>query len=258
MKKKTLRLLNQFVISLYEDLELLLIYNEQQQLKKISLLCQQALVDETKLSSYAESMKSLFDSDFFAYLSHAIQHINPDTTPSNWLLILTIIKRGILSIFQDEVWEDGLWITTLVTQRQPEVRETLLKMMIANLPKADWKQFKAVARAMIAGLKRRPQQFARLSYPWIFDALNQLGSDLERSLPDWLIEGLLSEEDRFVMNKTAAVRSVLWRQEEMEKIFNVTQETEKDTQILLTLLENEKSKITVMQKHESSSLTKKE
>lgn len=115
-ERERLRFVNRFVLSLYEDLGALLQANEATQLKKIKLLCMQAVQDMSKLNEYvnaitctagsfilpvvavvrpsrisqrqlarscfgsglrrvlqAESMKPLFDRDFFAYLLTAIQ-----------------------------------------------------------------------------------------------------------------------------------------------------------------------------------------
>lgn len=104
---KRLMFIHRFVVSLYEDLAALAAANEKNQLKKIQLLCMQALHDQTKLNEYvsrrrfvawlggetkssapkafdrrfekertrvfqAESMRPLFDRDFFSYLSAAI------------------------------------------------------------------------------------------------------------------------------------------------------------------------------------------
>lgn len=42
----------------------------------------------------------------------------------------------------------------VVTQKPPEVRRKLLELFVAQLPKADWKQFKKVALRMADALAK--------------------------------------------------------------------------------------------------------
>ncbi|KAL8429960.1 hypothetical protein ACSSS7_006232 [Eimeria intestinalis] len=48
------------------------------------------------------------------------------------------------------------------------------------------------------------------AYPWVPEAARQLGRDLEQLLPEWLIEGMLSDFDRHVMQTLQAQRPFLF------------------------------------------------
>ena len=56
-ERERLRFVNRFVLSLYEDLGALLQANAATQLKKIRLLCMQAIEDVSKLNEYVSSKK---------------------------------------------------------------------------------------------------------------------------------------------------------------------------------------------------------
>ncbi|OEH78727.1 hypothetical protein cyc_03409 [Cyclospora cayetanensis] len=324
-ERERLRFINRFVHSLYEDLGALLQANAATQLKKIKLLCMQAVQDMSKLNEYAESMKPLFDRDFFAFLITAIQEerrriaqegLNPDAAPSQWLLVLLVIQKGVTALFEKEIREDVLDLGFILTQPQPDVRRRCLELWIAQLPKCDWRQFKLlglrlaerftsggrqsllmhfwnadtlqenavlhpplfacavllstrhthtaqqrventrqarlpylflshvsehrlrlaacrldahslaspyfskakawlcllfVGPALVRLILARAYSGAAVSaYPWLPAAARQLAKDLEQLLPDWLIEGMLSDFDRHVMQKQLAQRPFLF------------------------------------------------
>ncbi|KAL8274981.1 hypothetical protein Esti_001037 [Eimeria stiedai] len=216
-ERERLRFVNRFVLSLYEDLGALLQANEATQLKKVKLLCMQAVQDISKLNEYAESMKPLFNQDFFAYLLSAIQEerkriarqgLNPDAAPSQWLLILLVIQKGVLSLFEKE---DVLDLGFILIQQQPDVRRKLLELWIARLPKCDWRQFKLLGLKLAQRFTSGDYSPVAVSaYPWVPEAARQLGRDLEQLLPEWLIEGMLSDFDRHVMQTLQAQRPFLF------------------------------------------------
>ncbi|KFH06978.1 CS domain protein [Toxoplasma gondii MAS] len=226
-------IVNKFTVSLYEDVESLALQNEKEQLKKIRLLCMQALVDIDKLTEYAESMKHLLNRDFLAYLEFAIhaerkriqkEGNNPDAAPSQWLMVLMIIHKGVMSIYEKEIWEDVMWITMVVTQKQPEVRRKLLELFVAQIPKADWKQFKRVALRMASALAQGGGVHGPLSFPscpWVPAAVQQLARDLERILPDWMIEGMMTDFDKQVLKQKMDRMSCLWGEKDLEDLRHV-------------------------------------
>lgn len=226
-------IVNKFTVSLYEDVEALALQNEKEQLKKIRLLCMQALVDIDKLTEYAESMKQLLNRDFLAYLEFAIhaerkriqkEGNNPDAAPSQWLMVLMIIHKGVMAIYEKEIWEDVLWITKVVTQKQPEVRRKLLELFVAQIPKADWKQFKRVALRMAGALAQGGGVHGPLSFPscpWVPAAVHQLARDLDRILPDWMIEGMMTDFDKQVLKQKMDRMSCLWGERDRESLRHV-------------------------------------
>ncbi|PFH31592.1 hypothetical protein BESB_025660 [Besnoitia besnoiti] len=232
-EKDILVVINKFVVSLYEDVEALAVQNEKEQLEKIRLLCMQALVDVEKLTEYAESMKQLLNRDFLAYLEFAIhaerkriqkEGNNPDAAPSRWLMVLMIIHKGVMAIYEKEIWEDVLWITMVVTQKPPEVRRKLLELFVAQIPKADWKQFKRVALRMADALAKGGDSHSPLSFPscpWVPEAVAQLARDLERILPDWMIEGMMTDFDKQVLKQKMDRMSFLWGEKDLESLRNV-------------------------------------
>lgn len=58
-ERERLRFVNRFVLSLYEDLGALLQANATTQLKKIKLLCMQAMNDMSKLNEYVRTRTAL-------------------------------------------------------------------------------------------------------------------------------------------------------------------------------------------------------
>jgi len=164
-------------------------------------------------------MKPILDKDFFGYIEYAIKSeqdrirklgMNPDAAPSQWLLILTVIKKGSLYMFQKEIWEDITFVGYIVTQGYAEVRRTLLEYVIATLPKASWTQFKKVCLNIADSFEREEPPFDP-NYPWLPDSVRQLKVDIQALLPDWMIEGLLTDFDRDVMKREQSRMSFLFK-----------------------------------------------
>ncbi|CDJ37914.1 hypothetical protein ETH_00001135 [Eimeria tenella] len=140
-----------------------------------------------------------------------MQGLNPDAAPSQWLLVLLVIEKGVRALFEKEINEDIVDLAFILVQQQPQVRQLLLQQWIAQLPKCDWKQFKLLGLRLAKAFADKQYSAAAVSaYPWLPAAAQQLGRELEQQLPDWLIEGMLSDYDRHQMLLQHAKRPFLF------------------------------------------------
>ncbi|ANQ07475.1 Uncharacterized protein PCOAH_00017170 [Plasmodium coatneyi] len=223
-EKRILKIINSFALSLYDDIKIVMEHEEKEHLKKIQLICEKAVNDEKGLNDFIESMKPLLDYSFLGYIKHAIRMEkrkikmeNKDfrEQPSDWLIILMIIQKGIYSILEKDIWEDVIHITTIICQEQPSVRKTMLTTMVASMPKADWIFFKDVIKTIYKCVQERKITANHFpDFPHIPEAIFQLNYDIERILPDWFIKQMLDEYDKSVVELMKSRKPLFWKMKE--------------------------------------------
>ncbi|CRG96749.1 CS-domain containing protein, conserved in, putative [Plasmodium gallinaceum] len=223
-EKKILRIVNSFVISLYDDIKIVMEHEEKEHLKKIQLICEKAIEDEKGLNDFIESMKPLLDYSFLGYIKHAInvekkniQLQNKDfrENPSDWLIILMIIQKGIYSILEKDIWEDVIHISSIICHDHPGVRQTILKTMVASMPKADWIFFKDIIKTLYKSVQEKKLTANHFpDFPHIPEAIFQLNYDIEKILPDWFIKEMLDEYDKSVIEQMKLKKPLFWKMKE--------------------------------------------
>ncbi|GAB65775.1 hypothetical protein PCYB_072770, partial [Plasmodium cynomolgi strain B] len=223
-EKKILKIINSFALSLYDDIKIVMEHEEKEHLKKIQLICEKAVYDEKGLNDFIESMKPLLDYSFLGYIKHAIrmekrkikmEQKDFREQPSDWLIILMIIQKGIYSILEKDIWEDVINVTTIICQEQPSVRKTMLTTMVASMPKADWIFFKDVIKTIYKCVQDRKITANHFpDFPHIPEAIFQLNYDIERILPDWFIKQMLDEYDKSVVELMKSRKPLFWKMKE--------------------------------------------
>eukprot|EP00968_Pinguiococcus_pyrenoidosus_P016010 scaffold1505_cov256-Pinguiococcus_pyrenoidosus.AAC.10 len=137
--RAALKSLNEYALSLAEQLQEMVRLAEQQQLEKIARLCRVAQEDMEKLPKEVRRMRSLFDSEFIAYLRYAIeketadiakQGMNPEREPSEWLQVLNIIRKGVLAERAEDVKGDVEMLQIAMAPNDPKARTHLLRRLI--------------------------------------------------------------------------------------------------------------------------------
>ncbi|KAI4839436.1 CS domain protein [Plasmodium brasilianum] len=223
-EKRILQIVNSFVMSLYDDIKILMEHEEKEHLKKIQLICEKAVHDEKGLNDFIESMKPLLDYAFLGYIKHAIQiekkNIKAQNRdfrehPSDWLIILMIIQKGIYSILEKDIWQDVINITTIICHEQPNVRKTILTTMLASMPKADWIFFKDIIKTLFKSVQEKKLTANHFpNFPHIPEAIFQLNFDIERILPDWFIREMLDEYDKSIVELMKSKKPLFWKMKE--------------------------------------------
>ncbi|EUD68024.1 hypothetical protein C922_01636 [Plasmodium inui San Antonio 1] len=223
-EKKILKIINSFALSLYDDIKIVMEHEEREHLKKIQLICEKAVYDEKGLNDFIESMKPLLDYSFLGYVKHAIRMEKRKIKmegkdfreqPSDWLIILMIIQKGIYSILEKDIWEDVINITTIICQEQPSVRKTMLNTMVASMPKADWIFFKDIIKTIYKCVQERKLTANHFpEFPHIPEAIFQLNYDIDKILPDWFIKQMLDEYDKSVVELMKSRKPLFWKMKE--------------------------------------------
>ncbi|GBE59336.1 CS-domain containing conserved protein in Apicomplexa, putative [Babesia ovata] len=217
-EKERLAFLNEFVVSLYKDQKIYLLHDEKMQLQKIKQIIVWARNNFESLNDLVMNNKQQYDTNFMSYLNLAIskeverireEHgdesldsgaANPQAQP--WLCVLTIIQRAINSIAKADMAEDLNFITTIVSFDDPKVRSYMLEFILATMPRSDWKGFKDLIMSASESLIRKPaneRDDLEHTEPHFVEAVMQLREEVEKMIPDWIIDELLSEEDRNFM-----------------------------------------------------------
>ncbi|SBS85660.1 CS domain protein, putative [Plasmodium ovale] len=223
-EKKILQIINSFVMSLYDDIKIVMEHEEKEHLKKIQLICEKAIYDEKGLNDFIESMKPLLDYSFLGYIKHAIQmekkniqsqNRNFKENPSDWLIILMIIQKGIYSILEKDIWQDVINITTIICHEQPSVRKTILTTMLASMPKADWIFFKDIVKTLFKSVQDKKLTANHFpEFPHIPEAIFQLNYDIDQILPDWFIKEMLDEYEKSVVQLMISKKPLFWKMKE--------------------------------------------
>ncbi|CDR96617.1 hypothetical protein, conserved [Babesia bigemina] len=217
-EKERLAFLNQFVLSLYKDQKIYLLHDEKIQLQKIKQIILWARNEFQNLNDLVMQNKQQYDTNFMCYLNLAIskeverireEHgdgsldsgaANPEAQP--WLCVLTIIQRAVNSIAKADMAEDLNFITTIVSFDDPQVRSYMLEFILATMPRSDWKGFKDLIMSASESLIRKPadeRDDLEHTEPHFVEAIMQLREEVEKMIPDWIIDELLSEDDRNFM-----------------------------------------------------------
>uniref|UniRef100_A0A0G4I482 NudC domain-containing protein 1 n=1 Tax=Chromera velia CCMP2878 TaxID=1169474 RepID=A0A0G4I482_9ALVE len=216
-EKALLKRLNEFAVKQLETLELMWAQNEQDQMRKIQIFCEQAVEDDTQMTRLAEKMRPMLDSAFFQYLQYAMElektnirgrGINPELQPSYWLMILTIIHKGCSNLYEREVHQTVQWIGRILTQDPQLVRRRMLEYTIALMPKGDWMQFRKLCMNIAAWYDHVPAEENPHSY--LHERVRQLRYDINELLPEWFIMGMMTESDKEVMEDNIKQVPVLW------------------------------------------------
>ncbi|CEM06625.1 unnamed protein product [Vitrella brassicaformis CCMP3155] len=222
-ERRVFRKLTEIVLDMLHYMEVCWVWLEKQQLRKIQMICEQAIRDDTRLNELAESMKPLFDRDFFGYLHYAMERereilvekgYDPNLEPTPWLMVLMIIEQGVSNVFQKEVSEEVYQISHLVSQRYPDMRKSMLELLIAKTPKGEWAKFKMVVRNICDYWDSKIRAGQPVPLPHLTDAIRQLSVDIEALLPDFMIYGLMDDFDWEVHNITQDRMSFMWRFDE--------------------------------------------
>eukprot|EP00371_Babesia_bovis_P002813 XP_001611460.1 hypothetical protein [Babesia bovis T2Bo] len=217
-EKNRLTFLNEFVISLYKDQAIYLLHDEHLQLQKIEEIIQWALEDFQNLNDLLEENKHKYDVNFVSYLNLAIskeverikkQYGNTPLSEATaksyehpWLCLLTIIQRAIYSMAEADMAEDCYILTTIINFEDPLVRSYMLELFLATMPRSDWKAFKdLIISASNSLINKPPEERTDLkgTEPHFVEAVMQLRDEVEKMIPDWIIDELLSEDDRMYM-----------------------------------------------------------
>lgn len=224
--KRVLQKIHFFVMSLYDDVKILMEHEEKEHLKKIRLICMKAIEDEKGLNEYIESMKPLLDYSFLAYIKHAIEIEKKNILsqkkdfrkePSDWLIILLIIKKGIYSVLEKDIWEDVIHISSIVCHEQPSVRKTLLQTLVAAMSKADWIFFKDLINTLYTSVLEKKLTVNHFpNFPHIIEAIFQLHFDIEQILPDWFIREMLDDYDKSVIEQMKERKPIFWKMKETQ------------------------------------------
>ncbi|SCN59691.1 CS domain protein, putative [Plasmodium chabaudi chabaudi] len=222
--KRILQIINSFVMSLYDDIKIVMEHEEKEHLKKIHLICEKAIHDEKGLNDFIESMKPLLDYSFLGYIKHAIQvekknikaqNLDFREHPSDWLIILMIIQKGIYSILEKDIWQDVINISAIIGHEQPSVRKTILTTMVASMPKADWIFFKDIIKTLFKSVQEKKLTANHFpNFPHIIEAIFQLNYDIEQILPDWFIKEMLDEYDKSVVELMISKKPLFWKMKE--------------------------------------------
>lgn len=217
-EKERLMFLNEFVLSLYKDHQIFLINDEKIQLLKIKKIMDWARSDLNDVNDMMMKNKQMFDTNFLCYLNLAIskeaeamreenavvplQREGRDPRINPWLCILTIIHRAVTSLIKADMAEDVYMIGLICDFDNPKVRSYLLEFMLATMPRSDWKSFKDLIISASESLKNRPPEERNDlegAAPHFVEAIMQLRDEVEKMIPDWVIDELLSEDDRRYM-----------------------------------------------------------
>lgn len=235
--KKILQIINSFVMSLYDDIKIVMEHEEKEHLKKIHLICEKAIHDEKGLNDFIESMKPLLDYSFLGYIKHAIkiekenikaQNLDFREHPSDWLIILMIIQKGIYSILEKDIWQDVINISVIIGHEQPSVRKTILTTMVGSMPKADWIFFKDIIKTLFKSVQEKKLTANHFpNFPHIIEAIFQLNYDIEQILPDWFIKEMLDEYDKSVVELMISKKPLFWKMKETKWDKNFVQNFKK-------------------------------
>lgn len=217
-EKERLGFLNEFVLSLYKDQQIYLLHDENIQLQKIQQIIDWARKDYEDINDLIMKNKHQYDKNFMCYLNLAISKeveqireeegmeslesgvTNPQLHP--WLCILTIIHRAINSIIRADMAEDLFLIGSIVSFDNPKVRSYMLEFILATMPRSDWKAFKDLILSASNSLINRPlEERTDLAgtEPHFVEAVMQMRDEVEKMIPDWIIDEMLSEDDKRFM-----------------------------------------------------------
>lgn len=201
-------------------------HEEKEHLKKIQLICEKVIQDEKGLNEFIESMKPLLDYSFLGYIKHAIQMEKKNIQaqkkdfrqhPSDWLIILMIIQKGIYTILEKDIWQDVINISAIICHDNPAVRKTILTTMIASMAKADWIFFKDIIKTLYKSVEEKKLTANHFpDFPHIPEAIFQLNYDIEQILPDWFIKEMLDEYDKSIVEQMKSKKPLFWKMKEIK------------------------------------------
>eukprot|EP00624_Nannochloropsis_granulata_P003923 evm.model.NODE_29647_length_52634_cov_57.405155.19 len=138
---------------------------ELQQLDKIKAICAVAEEDMSKLSEYVSSRKDELDEDFVRYLQYLLEAekarlkgagvARPEREPSNWLMILEIVKKGVYHEMGKAVRDDVSMVHFITRFEEADEREHLARAHIARLTPSQVIPFKRVVTQMVDHFESR-------------------------------------------------------------------------------------------------------
>jgi len=138
---------------------------ELQQLDKIKAICAVAEEDMSKLSEYVSSRKDELDEDFVRYLQYLLEAekvrlkgagvARPEREPSNWLMILEIVKKGVYHEMGKAVRDDVSMVHFITRFEEADEREHLARAHIARLAPSQVIPFKRVVTQMVDHFESR-------------------------------------------------------------------------------------------------------
>jgi len=138
---------------------------ELQQLDKIKAICAVAEEDMGKLSEYVSSRKDDLDEDFVRYLQYLLEAekarlkgagvARPEREPSNWLMILEIVKKGVYHEMGKAVRDDVSMVHFITRFEEADEREHLARAHIARLAPSQVIPFKRVVTQMVDHFESR-------------------------------------------------------------------------------------------------------
>nr|PVC49722.1 hypothetical protein MACL_00002759 [Theileria orientalis] len=209
-EKERLRYLNEFVLSIYKDAEIYTLKDEQYQLAKIKQICDWAINDFENINDLVEANKNQYDVHFMSYIKLLIRKesemfeksgvsMRPENNP--WLSILTIIQIAIRSMMEADIAEDLNLITNIVHMKMPKVRTHMTEFILATMPRSEWKSFKKLVFTLTDALTNKGTEEGNMTNipEYVPEACHQLRREVESMIPDWIIEELLSENDKKLM-----------------------------------------------------------
>ncbi|GIX61751.1 CS domain protein, putative [Babesia caballi] len=218
LEKERLTFLNEFVVSLYKDQQIYLLHDEKLQLQKIRQIILWARTNFEDLNDLIVKNKRQYDRNFMCYLNLAISKeverirdecgtgalesgsATPEAQP--WLCVLTIVQRAVNAMVKADMAEDLYLISCIVSFKDPLMRSYMLEFILATMPRSDWKAFKDLILSASNSLIRRPpdeRDDLKNTQPHFVEAVKQIREEVERMIPDWIIDALLSEDDRNYM-----------------------------------------------------------
>ncbi|GFE52966.1 Fe-S assembly co-chaperone variant 1, putative [Babesia ovis] len=217
-EEQRLSFLSEFVLSLYKDQQIYLVHDEKIQLQKIRQIVKWARDDFQNLNDLMMMNKQQYDVNFVCYLnlliSKEVERIKkecgdqilekgaakPHEEP--WLCLLTIIQRAVYSMAKADMAEDLYLITVILSFEESQVRSYMLEFILATMPRSDWKAFKDLILSASNSLIQTPPEERddlKGTEPHFVEAVMQLRDEVEKMIPDWIIDEMLSEDDRKYM-----------------------------------------------------------
>jgi hypothetical protein len=190
----------QLVVQLQEMSQLY----EMQQLDKIKGICQAAEEDMSKLSDYVASRKTELDEDFVKYLHYLMESekqrlrgagvARPEREPSNWLMILEIVKKGVYHELAKAVKDDVSMVHFITRFDEEDERDYLARAHVQRLMPSQVIPFKRVVTQMVDHFESRVNELTDTELALAGRVL-QVEDILEEMHPDAsLLELLQSKE----------------------------------------------------------------
>ncbi|TFJ87970.1 hypothetical protein NSK_000790 [Nannochloropsis salina CCMP1776] len=177
---------------------------ELQQLDKIKAICAVAEEDMGRLSEYVSSRKEDLDEDFVRYLQYLMEAeklrlrgagvTRPEREPSNWLMILEIVKKGVYHELGKAVRDDVSMVHFITRFDEADEREHLTRAHVARLAPSQVIPFKRVVNQMVDHFESRVNELSEAELSLAGRVL-EVEDVLEEIHPDSSLLALLQSKE---------------------------------------------------------------